>query len=299
MPVTMNVEGAGQTIPLENALNARSVAGFRIRDGRRISPGILYRSSVLSYLSDADRATLEHLNVRTVVDFRGPREQAAAPDRLPAVAVSVSAPVDQDDLDFAEIETLLDRHGFSAGMYEQARVDAHGPFYRMFNLVNSYGKPEFLSKLPAYKTVFDQLLDPGREGAVLMHCTGGRDRTGIAAALVLRTLGVEEEAIEAHYLASNVLLQPDRDDPDSTSFRRFTFSNVYVQPTGNHAFGKVASELGETTQRIYDAVKLRPELLRALWANIDGRYGSFGTFLATEYDLTPGRIGDLENVMTS
>jgi len=290
---------AGAVVPLDGALNVRAVAGFRTSDGRRIRPGILYRGSALSYLTEADLATLARLDIRTVIDLRGPQERAKAPNRLPAGAVSVAAPVDQDALDFAEIRARLDRHGFSPGMYDRDRVDAHGPFYRMFNLVNSYGDPRFLPKLGAYKAVFDHLLDPDREGAILVHCTGGRDRTGIGVAILLRTLGVSQETIEANYLASNVLLQPDRDDPDSTSFRRFTFSNVYIQPTTNHAFAKVAAELGETPQRIYDAVKLRPECLRKLWANIDQQYGTFASFLATMYDLTPERIARLRDVMTS
>jgi protein-tyrosine phosphatase len=132
-----------------------------------------------------------------------------------------------------------------------------------------------------------------------VHCTGGRDRTGIATAILLRALGVPEEAIEADYLASNVLLQPDRDDPHSTSFQRFSFSNVYIQPTSNHTFRKVAAELGETPQHIYDAVKLRPEYLTTLWANIDNVHGSFDDFLANVYGLTPRRIAQLKDVLTS
>lgn len=292
-------EDAGEVIPLDGALNTRAVAGFRIADGRRIKPGILYRGSALSYLTDEDRATLQYLDVRTVVDLRGPVEQAKAPDRLPTGAVSISAPVDQDDLDFDRIESLLDRHGFSPRMRDRDKVGEYGPFYRMFSLVNSYGDPAFLPKLAAYKTMFDRLLDPERKGAILVHCTGGRDRTGIGIAILLRALGVSEETIEADYLASNVLLQPGRDDPDSTSFRRFTFSNVYIQPAGNRTFQKVAAELGETPQHIYDAVKLRPEYLTTLWANIDRGYGSFARFLGTAYGLTPERIALLADVMTT
>ena len=292
-------DDAGELIPLEGVLNARAVAGFRIPDGRQIKPGIVYRSSALTYLTDSDRATLQRLNIRTVIDFRGPAEQAKASDRLPAGAVSLSAPVDQDDLDFTRIDALLDRHGFSSQMRNREKVNAYGPFYRMLSLVNSYGEPGFLPKLGAYKTLFDQVLDARREGAILLHCTGGRDRTGIATAILLRTLGVAEQTIETNYLASNLLLQPDRDDPASTSFQRFTFSNVYVQPTSNHLFQKVAADLGETPQHIYDAVKLRPEYLRTLWANIDQHRGSFETFLATEYGLTPKRITQLQDAMTA
>lgn len=184
-------------------------------------------------------------------------------------------------------------------MQDREQVDQYGPFYRMYSLVNSYSDPGFLPRLAAYRTLVDQLLDESRDGAVLVHCTGGRDRTGIGIAILLRAVGVAEEAIEADYLASNRLLQPERDDPDSTLFRRFTFSNVFVQPTGNLSYAKAAAELGETPEHLYDAVKLRAEYLRDLWATIDLTYGSFDAFLTAELDLTPERIDRLKDVLTS
>ncbi|HEY3511927.1 GNAT family N-acetyltransferase [Kribbella sp. NPDC051137] len=291
--------GTGAVIQLEGALNVRAVAGLRTSDGRRLNTGVLYRSSALSNLTDDDRATLERLGVRTVIDLRGPAEQAKAPDRLPAGATAISAPIDQDDLDFAKIDTMLERDGFSALMRDRDKVDAYGPFYRMYSLVNSYDDPKFVRKLAAYKAVFDQLLDPGRDGAVLVHCTGGRDRTGIAIAILLRALGVSGEVIEANYLASNGLLQPEADRPDSTAFRQFTFSNVYVQPASNRTVQKVAAELGESPEHIYDAVRLRPEFLRRLWTTIDQVHGSFDEFLADVMGLTPDRINRLTELMTS
>lgn len=291
---------AGRVVPLAGSLNTRAIAGFRIADGRTIKPGILYRSSALTYLTDADKKVLaDDLKVRTVIDFRGPKEQAKGPDQLPAGVRSIASPVNQDDLDYPRIDALLTAQGFSAQMHDHEKVDAHGPFYRMFTLVNSYGETSFLPKLAAYKTVFDQLLDPNRSGAILMHCTGGRDRTGIGTAILLRTLGVDEKTIEANYLASNTLLQPQRTDPASTFFDRFSFSSVYLQPAGNLEFQKVATELGETPQHIYDAVKLKASYLSTLWQTIDKQYGSFDAFLAKELGMTPDRITQLRNVMTA
>lgn len=284
---------------MQGALNTRVVGGFPIADGRVIKPGILYRSSALTYLTDKDHTTIRALNIDRVIDFRGPREQAQGPDRLPSRIATISAPITQDELDFTKIDALLDQHRFSPQMHDRQKVGKYGPFYRMFNLVNSYGDPDFLPKLAAYKAIFDQLLDPSRTGAVLMHCTGGRDRTGIGTAILLRALGVSEKTIEANYLASNILLQPDRDDPHSTSFERFSFSSVYLQPTDNHEFRKVASELGEPPQHIYDAVKLRPEYLTTLWTTIDQQFGSFNHFLSTQLGMTPERLIALRNRMTA
>lgn len=283
---------------MQGALNVRAVAGFQVSGSRWVKPGILYRSSALTYLTEKDLGTLTDLDIRTVIDFRGPQEQAAHPDRLPAGVATINAPVSQDELDFTKIDVLLDRDGFSPQMRDREKVDGFGPFYRMYNLVNSYGEPGFLPKLVAYKSVFDQLLDTHRSGAVLIHCTGGRDRTGIGTAILLRALGVSERAIEDDYLASNVLLQPERDDPNSTYFERFSFSSVYLQPADNRRFRQVAAELAETPQHIYDAVKLRGEYLTTLWASIDAQFGSFDTFLSTQLGMTPQRLSALRNRMT-
>ena len=293
-----SLDAVGAVITLDGTLNTRAIADLPTADGRRIRPGLLYRSSALRYLTDEDQQTLRRLDIRTVIDFRGPAERAQAPDRLPAGIVSISAPISQDQLDFDKIFRMLERDGLSPLMRDRERVDAHGPFYRMYSLVNSYGDPSFLPKLTGYKPMLNLLLDPEREGAILIHCTGGRDRTGIATAILLRILGVPEQIIVANYLASNHLLQPDRDNPDSTAFRRFTFSNVYIQPTTNREFAKVAAELGETPGRIYDVVRLRVACLTALWANIARGYGSFENFLATAYGLTEADTDRLKDLMT-
>lgn len=290
--------GTGPVIAMQGALNVRAISGLRIADGRLIRPGILYRSSALTYLTDRDCATLHSRKIDTVIDFRGAGEQAAAPDRPLAGVTTINAPVNQDELDLARIDALLDEGRFSPQMHDREKVDGFGPFYRMFSLVNSYGDPGFLPRLAAYTAVFDTLLDPDRNGAVLMHCTGGRDRTGIAAAIVLRALGVHQDAIEADYLASNMLLQPDRENPKSLSFQRFPFSSVYLQPVENRRFREVAAQLGETSQHLHDAVTLRAEYLSSLWATIDRRFGCFEAFLSTQLGMTAERLIELRDRMT-
>jgi RimJ/RimL family protein N-acetyltransferase len=69
---------AGAMIRPDGALNARAIGGFPLSDGRGIKPGILYRSSALSYLTETDRETLQRLQVRTIIDFRGPDDKPRA-----------------------------------------------------------------------------------------------------------------------------------------------------------------------------------------------------------------------------
>ncbi|WP_315823778.1 tyrosine-protein phosphatase [Paraflavitalea speifideaquila] len=59
-----------------------------------------------------------------------------------------------------------------------------------------------------YKPLFQKLLALPDTAAILYHCTGGRDRTGMASALFLYALGVPESTIEADFTASNIYLVP-------------------------------------------------------------------------------------------
>jgi protein-tyrosine phosphatase len=285
-------------VELEGALNAREVGGHVTADQRRLVRRTVYRSSALNHLTALDVQQVSDLRIATVIDLRSPDEAARAPDRLAAGATCVNAPIIADALDQDRLDQLLAVQGFSAGMYDRDAVSKHGPFYRMLTLVNSYGDRRFVEKLSAYKPVFDTLRRLPERSAALIHCTGGRDRTGIAVALLLKMLGVTQKQIETDYLASNQLLQPCPNDPDSTAFKRFEFSNVYIQPTNNREFQRIATSLGESPQHIYDAIKLRPELLHTLFTAIDITYGSFQLFLAKGLGLSDQDVQEIREKYT-
>ena len=266
-------------IPVEGALNTRDIGGYPTQSGQKIRFGKVFRSSELSYVSDAGVAVLAGLNLSYVVDFRGVKEAADAPDRLPEGVRVVAAPIIRDDLDPARIDEYLGRHSFPPAMYDRERVSAYGPYYRMLTLVNSYEEPGYVDAVAAYRPLFQSILELPEDRALLAHCTGGRDRTGVGIFLLMTALGVPEELALSDYLKSNVYLQPERQNPKSTAFRQYRFSNIYTQPPENEAFTDMAAALGTTSQAIYDSIRLRPEFPKSLMANIEARYGKFSTFL--------------------
>ena len=146
--------------------------------------------------------------------------------------------------------------------------------------------------------MFDQLLLLPKDKAILVHCTGGRDRTGVGIALLMYALGVPEDAIEENYLESNVYLQPDRNNPRSTQFEKFRFSNVYLQPEDNEAYQKVAHELHTTPAKLYAAVELKPEYIRKLFSAIKLEYGSMQNFMQSQLDLDQDKIIKLREKFT-
>ena len=80
-------------VVLEGAPNFRDLGGYATADGRRVRHGELFRSGVLSDLSDADLAVLTGLRIATVVDLRSAIEIEERPNRLPPGALAIEVPV--------------------------------------------------------------------------------------------------------------------------------------------------------------------------------------------------------------
>jgi protein-tyrosine phosphatase len=182
----------GRRIPFDGPGNLRDLGGYQAADGRTVRWGVLYRSDHLGGLSARDLRQLRHLELAVLVDFRSAAEKAAAPNRLPRshpIRV-VELPLFDDDASDAMGAGLRARivRGDLAGIDGAALLIE----------ANQRLATEFT---PSYRQFVAELLAAG--GApVLFHCTAGKDRTGFAAAIVLRLLGVPEEVIVADYLRS-------------------------------------------------------------------------------------------------
>lgn len=180
----------GQRIAFDGPGNLRDLGGYRAADGRTVRWGALYRSDHLRDLSARDMRHFRRLGLVTLVDFRSAHERAAAPNRLPrghgirvvelpvfdesgAVAADLRARLERGDLDGIDPAAIL------TGANEQLVV-AFTPAFR-----------DFVRELIA-----------ARGAPLLFHCTAGKDRTGFAAAITLRLLGVPEADIVADYLRS-------------------------------------------------------------------------------------------------
>ena len=271
---------------MEGTLNMRDLGGLRTSDGRQIAKNRLFRSANLAQITSNDMKTLAELGIKRVVDLRGPKEALDHPDQVPTGTAIVPSPIIGSDtgdaIDDTTIRTLVLSAGLPETMLDAAKVTQHGPYYRMLFLVNSYGTESHTSRLTKYRPFFRALLDLAPNENILVHCTGGRDRTGVGIALLLKALGVSQQDIEADFVASNHALQPDRDDRNSTNFLRFQAANVFLQPPANKYYQRTAKELGALPESIRNAVKLRADLLRRMFASIDAQYGSFPLFLESQ-----------------
>jgi protein-tyrosine phosphatase len=183
-------------LPLEGAANARDVAGLPLAGGGAVAPGRMLRADNLQGLTAADvRLLVDELGLRAVVDLRtGIELELEGPGPLTRVGHVVvehrslyPETGGQTDLDAETVRPWGDAAGGREGD-EAPAVRAYLGYLRR--------RPD--SVVTAVRTI----ARPPGDGAVLVNCAAGKDRTGTVVALALAAAGVERGAVVADYLAS-------------------------------------------------------------------------------------------------
>jgi protein-tyrosine phosphatase len=174
-----------QPIQLKGANNFRDAGGFKTQDGWRMRTGLIYRSDSLHALKRGDLKTLERLQIRQVIDLRTPAEQRIQLDRLPAGTAYLHLPI------YLAWQNPLElRHALFRG---QCRPEQ---FWN--DLKQSYQK--IVSAHRAEFTQLFEILGQPERLPILIHCAGGKDRTGMSIALIQTMLGVPRDTVFADYL---------------------------------------------------------------------------------------------------
>ncbi|WP_158610645.1 tyrosine-protein phosphatase [Lactiplantibacillus garii] len=208
----------GQRINLKGASNTQDLGGIKTTSGQRIRSHRLIRSNQLAHLTKADVRTLTHrFHVTKVADLRSHDEIQTTPDvEMPGVTYYQDSVVADHQLPV------------TTKRYYQDLVAT--PI-----------------AVQGYATLFKQLL-ANHNGALLYHCTYGKDRTGVATMLILTALGVSKQTIVREYLRSNVNLAQgsrltfkDPADPNQ-AFKRVTTGDL------NAAYQEINHRYGSTTK---------------------------------------------------
>lgn len=183
---------AERRLKLDGAVNFRDIGGYAVKDGRRVRWGRVFRSDGLAGLSEKDLKFLENIGIGRVIDFRTDAEVGNAPDRIPGGGGTsyLRLPVTHGKYDFAEAVRR-----FNEGDTEWLTPD----FMLEGYIANLESFPE------VWERVLLELLDAGRS-ALVFHCTGGKDRAGTCAALLLLALGVPAETVVDDHQLSNIYI---------------------------------------------------------------------------------------------
>lgn len=205
-------------LPLTGVKNARDLGGIMTADGKRIKDKKLIRSGALCGATGEDlRILFEDYDVKTVIDLRTARERKLMPNPcMPDISeiwnplymediqgLGVFKPDDTDIL-MNRLKSMFildtDREILREDAAKQVRdmvvTDGFDPEASMARLYQKFVNNQIIQKQVKQ---FFSIIANRRGGAILWHCTAGKDRTGVITALLLHVLGVPKETIIANY----------------------------------------------------------------------------------------------------
>lgn len=247
---------ADRSLHLPTVPNWRDVGGYRTSEGRWVRMGKIYRADQLDKVSDADMARIDDLNLKLVIDLRTNSERAREPDKIPPRASGLV------------LDVMAESTNAMGGDMKQAMAAiASGKGVEMLTAANR----DFVSSasaLKAYSAMMHELLDE-KSGAVVYHCTAGKDRTGWATAVILGALGVPRDTIMADYMLSNTYLK-GKNEATAAMFKKSgaPFDIAYLEPV----------------------MTVRPEYLQAAFDEMDKRYGSFDAYIRQGLGMTDAQV---------
>ncbi|HYH11373.1 MAG TPA: tyrosine-protein phosphatase [Thermomicrobiales bacterium] len=168
------LESPNRELTLEGSANFRDLGGLETRDGQVVRSATLFRSDALAYLTAADLDLLGAIGIASMIDLR-------TADELERYGLS---PLREHGVRHIHLP-LIERTGDPADFNRDLTLS---DFY--VRILEHAGD--------RVRRIFETLAEPSNLPSVV-HCTGGKDRTGIAVALVLRLLNVPDAMIVADY----------------------------------------------------------------------------------------------------
>ena len=247
----------GTQLDFAGGTNFRELGGYEADEGKHVKWGQIWRGIPTCKLTgEADRAKLDALGLRLILDLRSVEEAKKEPDYVPdgARLVQICGLCAEDGHEIAFAPGDIDRLMASAPEgYDVPRV-----LYR-----------RMLTGNKAFKELF-RALEAG-ETPVLFHCSAGKDRTGVAAILILLALGAS----------------------DKTIAEDFEKTNIWRRPELEAVWAEHAEEIAADPARkdFYLGVfGVHPESAPFVLGIIRERYGSADAYLEAEYGLTPARL---------
>lgn len=181
----------------EGVLNARDLGGHRTEDGAETRYGSIVRADSVRRLTDAGWAALLDYGIRTVVDLRGDHEMDEdAPAHIDVGVVHVPF-MEANAPEREEIQEEVETAAEAAPDVATATRDVYLIFLEHFKK-NVAAGIRAVAQAPA--------------GGVVVHCAGGKDRTGLLTAFLLHLAGVDVEQIAADYALSEERLKPRHEE---------------------------------------------------------------------------------------
>ena len=240
----------GKIIRLEKMQNLRDLGGEMGFSGRRLREGKIYRSGRPGDGTEGDLRVLESLGTNLIIDLRSAKESSSFPDPPVAGAEVKLITVSTDPVT-------------GQAVHDREKASVRGRMCDMYRDI-ILGETSSVALGEVLRTILDN-----SDGVTLMHCTAGKDRTGIVSALVYELLGVSRERIIADYMLTNECL---RDFADA----------LYARMSSRMEPEKLTDEFRES---FHDSMFVREEYILSMYDAIVEGFG--GTEAYLEY-IFPG-----------
>ncbi len=178
---------------MDNIPNFRDFGGYQTQGGAWLKKGLLYRSGKLAGATDADLERLSALQIKTICDLRSEREKQEEPDRFPNVVPTTFFNI--------PMRPIVDYHArswgrlFSLMFGEERKIDYIAESYKAY-------REYATGYLPQLKALFERISNPDNL-PLLIHCSAGKDRTGVVSSLIQQILGVPVDTVMDDYLKTN------------------------------------------------------------------------------------------------
>jgi protein tyrosine/serine phosphatase len=226
----------------DGCLNVRDLGGLPTGDGRETRFGAVVRADSVRALSAEGWESLVAHGIRTVIDLRGGHEQADdPPTELPAEIEVVHVPfMEASAAEWEEIEGELDAAVAAAPDVATATRDVYLVFLERFRS-NAGRAVRAVAAAPP--------------GGVVIHCAGGKDRTGLLTAFLLHLAGVDDEVISVDYALSEERLRP------------------------RHEAWFEAAETAEELERLQRMAQTPAAAMAGVFAELGRRYGGVEPYL--------------------
>jgi protein-tyrosine phosphatase len=234
-------------IPLQGGRNFRDLGGYVTSDGRRVRWGRLFRSGVMSYLTAQDHEYLEPIGIRVLCDFRTRREREYEPTRWGPRTVSYL----QWDYDARNVSlrAFLPGNDFSPEIARSAMKELYRKFPSRFQ--------------EQYAGLFKKLA--AGEVPLVFSCSAGKDRTGLAAALLLASLGVIPEQVMADYVLTDSAVDLEK--------------ALFAHPRTSVGLDDHSHLAAVSRESRAPLLKALPEYLQAAFEQIERDHGSLSAYV--------------------
>ena len=202
---------AQQFFPVKGIANARELGGYTTEDNLKVKDGLLIRSAHLADATESDLALLTEQGTIKVIDFRMESEKAGKIDKPVSGAEYISLPINASG-NLSATATEKEKKQFTGRKkFDVKKVILMAAFNKKAQQMARDLYPTLLFYPDCQKqfAAFMREVVDTPDGAILFHCTQGKDRTGIASMLLLSALGVSKETIIADFDATNLVYEKD------------------------------------------------------------------------------------------